>query len=195
MSRSWICTAGHGQRRWRECDREARAQSHSKRGELTEVAVASVYVHTSHHNPPRVATMAHLPISDAQRFDMSYILYLLPNTVSPFQAFSVACQDAAELSIRKSAQLVRAADVFVCTHRARAPRRFWQLKTEMTTFKQRVVLLSITALVSAQRIVLTNDDGWAVAQIRAEFEALDDVGYDVRSSLSTARKFATLGSK
>ncbi|KAI0337676.1 sure-like protein [Trametopsis cervina] len=33
--------------------------------------------------------------------------------------------------------------------------------------------------VSAQRILLTNDDGWAVAQIRAEFEALTEAGYEV----------------
>ena len=40
----------------------------------------------------------------------------------------------------------------------------------------------------SQKIVLTNDDGWAVAQIRAEFEALDNVGYDVRSSPSAVLK-------
>lgn len=37
--------------------------------------------------------------------------------------------------------------------------------------------------VASQRIVLTNDDGWAVAQIRAEFETLSGAGYDVRSLL------------
>lgn len=31
----------------------------------------------------------------------------------------------------------------------------------------------------AQKIVLTNDDGWAVAQIRAEFTALVNNGFDV----------------
>ncbi|KAI0689373.1 survival protein sure-like phosphatase/nucleotidase [Cytidiella melzeri] len=36
-------------------------------------------------------------------------------------------------------------------------------------------------LVSArtQKIVLTNDDGWAVAQIRAEYEGLTEAGYEV----------------
>jgi 5'-nucleotidase len=29
------------------------------------------------------------------------------------------------------------------------------------------------------RVVLTNDDGWAVAQIRAQYEALTASGYDV----------------
>lgn len=29
------------------------------------------------------------------------------------------------------------------------------------------------------RVVLTNDDGWAVAQIRAEYDVLRAAGYDV----------------
>ena len=28
-------------------------------------------------------------------------------------------------------------------------------------------------------LVITNDDGWATAQIRAQFEALSDAGYNV----------------
>ncbi|KAF5361401.1 hypothetical protein D9758_006250 [Tetrapyrgos nigripes] len=32
---------------------------------------------------------------------------------------------------------------------------------------------------SAQNIVLTNDDGWATAMIRAQFSALEDAGYEV----------------
>ena len=32
----------------------------------------------------------------------------------------------------------------------------------------------------AQNLVLTNDDGWAVAQIRAQRDALVDAGFDVR---------------
>ena len=31
----------------------------------------------------------------------------------------------------------------------------------------------------AQNIILTNDDGWAVAQIRAQFDALQSVGFNV----------------
>lgn len=40
--------------------------------------------------------------------------------------------------------------------------------------------LIFLSVVTCQKIVLTNDDGWAVAQIRAEYEALADAGYDVR---------------
>lgn len=36
------------------------------------------------------------------------------------------------------------------------------------------------AVVCGQNIVLTNDDGWAVAQIRAEYTALTAAGFDVR---------------
>ena len=32
---------------------------------------------------------------------------------------------------------------------------------------------------AGQKIVLTNDDGWAVAQIRAQFDSLEDAGYNV----------------
>ncbi|KAI0695322.1 survival protein sure-like phosphatase/nucleotidase [Cytidiella melzeri] len=38
-------------------------------------------------------------------------------------------------------------------------------------------LPSLAGLAWSQLIVLSNDDGWAVAQIRAEYEALKDVGY------------------
>ena len=37
--------------------------------------------------------------------------------------------------------------------------------------------------VSAQNIFLTNDDGWAVAQIRAQRDALVDAGFNVRLRL------------
>lgn len=44
------------------------------------------------------------------------------------------------------------------------------------------VFVSIVAVAAAaKRIVLTNDDGWAVAQIRAEFDALVAAGHDVRT--------------
>ena len=41
-----------------------------------------------------------------------------------------------------------------------------------------VVLLLQVAF--AQNLVLTNDDGWAVAQVRAQRDALVDAGFDVR---------------
>lgn len=43
-----------------------------------------------------------------------------------------------------------------------------------------VLLASLVALVQTQKIVLTNDDGWAEAQIRAQFEELVNAGYEVR---------------
>ena len=44
--------------------------------------------------------------------------------------------------------------------------------------------LSLCASVAAKNIVVTNDDGWATAQIRAQFNALVDAGYQVRVSFS-----------
>ena len=43
-----------------------------------------------------------------------------------------------------------------------------------------------TATAAAQKIVLTNDDGWVVAQIRAQYDALVASGFDV-SPLTFAR--------
>lgn len=43
-------------------------------------------------------------------------------------------------------------------------------------------LCAVLQISQAQKIVLTNDDGWAVAQIRAEFTALVNDGYDVRTT-------------
>ena len=45
-----------------------------------------------------------------------------------------------------------------------------------------VALISLAfsfAPASAQNLVISNDDGWATAQIRAQYEALTDAGYDV----------------
>ena len=42
------------------------------------------------------------------------------------------------------------------------------------------VVLAAT-LASAKRIVISNDDGWATAQIRAQFNSLVAAGHDVRS--------------
>lgn len=46
-----------------------------------------------------------------------------------------------------------------------------------------ISLLFIVASGYCQKLVLTNDDGWAVAQIRAEYEALTEAGYDVRGCM------------
>ena len=43
--------------------------------------------------------------------------------------------------------------------------------------------ISIALLVKtvfAHNVILTNDDGWAVAQIRAQRDALVDAGFNVR---------------
>ena len=40
-------------------------------------------------------------------------------------------------------------------------------------------LLATTQLQSKARLLLTNDDGWAVAQIRAQHDALRIAGYPV----------------
>lgn len=53
----------------------------------------------------------------------------------------------------------------------------------MLSYLYALAALSV-ATANAQRIVITNDDGWAVAQIRAEYDALRDAGYDVRSFLA-----------
>jgi 5'-nucleotidase len=45
-----------------------------------------------------------------------------------------------------------------------------------------VLLLAYIDYASGVKIVLTNDDGWAVAQIRAQYDALKSAGHDVRRS-------------
>lgn len=47
-------------------------------------------------------------------------------------------------------------------------------------------LLALVTVVTATNIVLTNDDGWAVAQIRAQNTALKNAGYTVRTSFKFA---------
>lgn len=44
-----------------------------------------------------------------------------------------------------------------------------------------VIILLAAVAASAQNIILTNDDGWAVAQIRAQNEALKASGFNVRA--------------
>ena len=45
-------------------------------------------------------------------------------------------------------------------------------------------LAVLFSICSATRIVLTNDDGWATAQIRAQYDMLWAAGYEVRDSHS-----------
>ena len=47
-------------------------------------------------------------------------------------------------------------------------------------FSRSLILLWATAAVQCTNILLSNDDGWAVAQIRAQRDALVDVGFNVR---------------
>ena len=44
------------------------------------------------------------------------------------------------------------------------------------------LLLYSASAVFCQNIILTNDDGWAVAQIRAQFDALNATGFNVHIS-------------
>ena len=50
---------------------------------------------------------------------------------------------------------------------------------------QALILLAVSLSTIAQgvpKIVLTNDDGWATAQQRAQFQALVGAGYQVRDT-------------
>lgn len=49
---------------------------------------------------------------------------------------------------------------------------------------QAVLATSLLATVNVPHIILSNDDGWATAQIRAQFDALVDAGYQVRSQFN-----------
>ena len=55
----------------------------------------------------------------------------------------------------------------------------FQHKTfQMLSFKLALCAIFIGSTL-AQKVVLTNDDGWAVAQIRAQNDALKAAGFDV----------------
>ncbi|KAJ3514948.1 hypothetical protein NLJ89_g2063 [Agrocybe chaxingu] len=54
-----------------------------------------------------------------------------------------------------------------------------------------LLVFSILAVCGAQKVVLTNDDGWATAQIRAEYDALKAAGFDVILSAPTVNKSGT----
>lgn len=45
------------------------------------------------------------------------------------------------------------------------------------------VLVFFTVEAQGARIVISNDDGWAVAQIRAQYDSLRNFNHDVRSQL------------
>ncbi|PPQ65456.1 hypothetical protein CVT24_010787 [Panaeolus cyanescens] len=62
----------------------------------------------------------------------------------------------------------------------------------MKLFTSVYLSLALVTLSSAQtKVVLTNDDGWAVAQIRDEYEALKAAGYDVVLSAPAVNKSGT----
>lgn len=42
-----------------------------------------------------------------------------------------------------------------------------------------LALLSFIGATTATKIVMTNDDGWATAQMRAQYAAMKDAGFDV----------------
>jgi len=48
------------------------------------------------------------------------------------------------------------------------------------TFTRILALTTLVVGATAQNIVLTNDDGWAVAQLRDEYNMLTTAGYQVR---------------
>lgn len=52
----------------------------------------------------------------------------------------------------------------------------------MRLFISGLVFCSVQAALS-QKIILTNDDGWAVAQIRAQHDALIAAGFDVSTAI------------
>ncbi|KAJ6614675.1 sure-like protein [Mycena sp. CBHHK59/15] len=53
------------------------------------------------------------------------------------------------------------------------------------------ILLSLAVSVSATNVVLTNDDGWAVALVRAQYTALQSAGYNVVLSCPAINKSGT----
>ena len=50
----------------------------------------------------------------------------------------------------------------------------------MTPIAIATFLLCAASAALSQNVILTNDDGWAVAQIRAQFDALNAAGFSVR---------------
>ena len=51
----------------------------------------------------------------------------------------------------------------------------------MNTFSALLLALHVSiALAASHKILITNDDGWATAQIRAQTDALAKGGFDVR---------------
>lgn len=50
------------------------------------------------------------------------------------------------------------------------------------TLLRAAVTVSCVSVALGRNLLLTNDDGWAVAQIRAQYKELTDAGFDVRRS-------------
>ncbi|KDQ23809.1 hypothetical protein PLEOSDRAFT_1048318 [Pleurotus ostreatus PC15] len=54
-----------------------------------------------------------------------------------------------------------------------------------------LVLCRLPVVFSQHKVILTNDDGWAEAQIRAEYEALNEAGFDVVLSAPAENRSGT----
>ncbi|KAE9400881.1 sure-like protein [Gymnopus androsaceus JB14] len=70
----------------------------------------------------------------------------------------------------------------LCIHKApRAPRvsKDYPSLVPMNLLTSVAALLLSISLVQSTNLILTNDDGWAVAMIRQQYAALIDAGYDV----------------
>jgi 5'-nucleotidase len=52
-----------------------------------------------------------------------------------------------------------------------------------------IVALAATTVPAQVKVVMSNDDGWAVANIRAQFEAFEDAGFNVRYSFPYSSLF------
>ncbi|KAF7307745.1 SurE domain-containing protein [Mycena kentingensis (nom. inval.)] len=61
----------------------------------------------------------------------------------------------------------------------------------MPPLARSLIFASLASIVASQKILLTNDDGWAVAIIRAQENALNDAGYDVVLSCPAINKSGT----
>ena len=46
-----------------------------------------------------------------------------------------------------------------------------------------LTLSLLSAYVAATKIVISNDDGWATAQIRQQFDVLSNAGHNVRTTV------------
>lgn len=54
---------------------------------------------------------------------------------------------------------------------------------------------TLVAVVHTQKLILTNDDGWATAQIRDQYASLQAAKYDVSAARSLLRSSSVLYSR